>query len=221
MSTNIDNTLPSGSRKRRRPAVVCNECRRRKIACDRKSPCGQCIQYNSTCIYHSPNFLPSGATQPSLVAANTYTSPPSPITLDTFRSPQAPPSTQLTNTLLPSPSTLNNASGVVALVHTQTPNLPVVHATAPLQTSSSAVTDTAPQEQNQTLMKTQAASSPTTLTCTQPPLNGRFIKSRLFGRSHWMNSCIQVRMSLWSLLLLIPSQLLEPCESGIGCVGER
>ena len=202
MNTNTDNTLPSGSRKRRRPAVVCNECRRRKIACDRKSPCSQCIQYNSTCMYHSPNSLPRGVTQPSLVTANTYTLPTPSITLDTFPSPQAPPSAPLPDALLPPPSTVNNASGVVALVRTQSANLPVVHATATLQTSPIVASDTAPQEQNPTSMKTpastqsQASSSPTPLSCTQTPLNGRFIKSRLFGRSHWMNSCIQVRISL-------------------------
>ena len=217
MNTNIDNTLPSGSRKRRRPAVVCNECRRRKIACDRKSPCGQCIQYNSACMYHSPKSLPRGVTQPSLVTANTYTLPlPNPsITLDTFRSPEAPPSAPLPDALLPSPSTVNNALGVVALVRTQTPNLPLVHTTGTLQTSPIVASDTAPQEQNPTLMRppattqSQASSSPTPLSCTQAPLNGRFIKSRLFGRSHWMNSCIQVRISLCRILLLITSRLPE------------
>ncbi|EFX04036.1 c6 zinc finger domain containing protein [Grosmannia clavigera kw1407] len=38
-------------RKRRRPAVVCAECRRRKIACDRKTPCGQCALHNVECVY--------------------------------------------------------------------------------------------------------------------------------------------------------------------------
>ena len=220
MNTNADNTLPSGSRKRRRPAVVCNECRRRKIACDRKSPCGQCIQYNSTCMYHS-------IAQPSLVTANPYTLPTPSITLDKFRSSEAPSSARLPDALLPQPSTVKNASGLVALVRTQTPNLPGVYATATLQTSPIVAPDTAPQEQNPTSMKTQASrqsqatSSPTTLSCTQTPLNGRFIKSRLFGRSHWMNSCIQVRISLWRLLLLITSQLPELYGSGIRCEGER
>ena len=227
MNTNTDNTLPSGSRKRRRPAVVCNECRRRKIACDRKSPCGQCIQYNSTCMYNSPKSLPRGVAQPSLVTANTYNLPTPSTILDTFRSPEAPPSAPLPDALLPPTSTVNNASGLVALVRTQTPNLPGVHATANLQTSPIVAPDTAPQEQNPTSMKIQASrqsqviSSPSTLSCTQTPLNGRFIKSRLFGRSHWMNSCIQVRISLWRLLLLITSQLPELHGSGIRCEGER
>lgn len=41
------------SRKRRRQAVVCTECRRRKIACDRNAPCTQCIQSNSACTYYN------------------------------------------------------------------------------------------------------------------------------------------------------------------------
>lgn len=41
------------SRKRRRQAIVCTECRRRKIACDRNSPCAQCIQSNSPCTYYN------------------------------------------------------------------------------------------------------------------------------------------------------------------------
>ncbi|KAE9373126.1 hypothetical protein N431DRAFT_406457 [Stipitochalara longipes BDJ] len=42
-------------RKRRRPALSCVQCRRRKVKCDRKSPCTQCSQYNNTtCIYDDP-----------------------------------------------------------------------------------------------------------------------------------------------------------------------
>lgn len=43
-------TLPR--RQRRRPALSCVECRRRKIKCDRKTPCSNCLQYKSTmCTY--------------------------------------------------------------------------------------------------------------------------------------------------------------------------
>lgn len=39
-------------RKRRRPALSCVECRRRKVKCDRNSPCGQCRAHKSTaCTY--------------------------------------------------------------------------------------------------------------------------------------------------------------------------
>jgi hypothetical protein len=39
-------------RKRRRPAHSCTECRRRKVRCDRKKPCGQCVSHRSpSCTY--------------------------------------------------------------------------------------------------------------------------------------------------------------------------
>jgi hypothetical protein len=39
-------------RKRRRPALSCVECRRRKIKCDRCTPCGHCVQLKITkCTY--------------------------------------------------------------------------------------------------------------------------------------------------------------------------
>ncbi|KAM5449064.1 hypothetical protein McanCB49686_006876 [Microsporum canis] len=41
------------SRKRRRQTIVCTECRRRKIACDRNAPCTQCIQSKAACTYYS------------------------------------------------------------------------------------------------------------------------------------------------------------------------
>ncbi|KAL4894751.1 hypothetical protein BDV59DRAFT_163801 [Aspergillus ambiguus] len=43
---------PSGVRKRRRPAYSCIECRRRKVRCDRATPCGQCTAHNApSCTY--------------------------------------------------------------------------------------------------------------------------------------------------------------------------
>lgn len=41
-------------RKRRRPAVTCIECRRRKVKCDRALPCGPCILSSLPCTYNSP-----------------------------------------------------------------------------------------------------------------------------------------------------------------------
>jgi Fungal Zn(2)-Cys(6) binuclear cluster domain len=41
-------------RKIRRPAVVCRECRRRKIKCDRGHPCAQCSESLLHCSYTRP-----------------------------------------------------------------------------------------------------------------------------------------------------------------------
>ncbi|PTB66685.1 hypothetical protein BBK36DRAFT_1198111 [Trichoderma citrinoviride] len=37
--------------RRRRPALSCIECRRRKLKCDRKSPCSRCISTETQCTY--------------------------------------------------------------------------------------------------------------------------------------------------------------------------
>jgi len=46
----MDNTI----RKRRRPAVACTECRRRKVKCDRTLPCTSCFLGTLTCTYNLP-----------------------------------------------------------------------------------------------------------------------------------------------------------------------
>ncbi|KAI1483452.1 hypothetical protein F4774DRAFT_416565 [Daldinia eschscholtzii] len=58
-------------RRRRRLTMSCTECRRRKVACDRKNPCNNCTSRKSTCIYwkHQPKSSP-------------YVAPPTPSTLD-------------------------------------------------------------------------------------------------------------------------------------------
>ena len=62
----VDNTggPPKVSRKRRRPAVVCTECRRRKVACSRDTPCAQCVQFSATCTYPILDFPQDGRTRP-------------------------------------------------------------------------------------------------------------------------------------------------------------
>jgi hypothetical protein len=38
-------------RRRRRPALSCLPCRRRKIKCDRVNPCGRCVSTKTRCTY--------------------------------------------------------------------------------------------------------------------------------------------------------------------------
>jgi hypothetical protein len=48
----MDTSVP---RKRRRPALSCVQCRRRKVKCDRNNPCGQCmlLRNSDPCTYSS------------------------------------------------------------------------------------------------------------------------------------------------------------------------
>ncbi|KAL4748484.1 hypothetical protein BDW72DRAFT_205608 [Aspergillus terricola var. indicus] len=48
------NSAPGPERRRRRPAVSCSLCRRRKIKCNRESPCSNCIKSKAEpCVYDS------------------------------------------------------------------------------------------------------------------------------------------------------------------------
>lgn len=38
-------------RRRRRPALACLDCRRRKIKCDRNDPCANCTSFGTQCTY--------------------------------------------------------------------------------------------------------------------------------------------------------------------------
>lgn len=50
---------PDPPRKRRRPALSCAECRRRKIKCDRNVPCSPCKLSKSTTCTYSPEGISS------------------------------------------------------------------------------------------------------------------------------------------------------------------
>ena len=51
------------SRRRRRPALSCLECRRRKIKCDRNDPCAHCIAAKTKCAFRIYRDEASAQTQ--------------------------------------------------------------------------------------------------------------------------------------------------------------
>ncbi|KAL4986274.1 fungal-specific transcription factor domain-containing protein [Aspergillus falconensis] len=61
----------SSAPRRRRPALSCTNCRRRKLRCDRSLPCGQCIKSKTadSCVFSAPK--PSQSAASSSKAAST------------------------------------------------------------------------------------------------------------------------------------------------------
>jgi hypothetical protein len=56
--TQLQSTAPQPPpRKRRRPALSCEQCRRRKIKCDRAYPCSQCLQSKTGSCSYSPDTI--------------------------------------------------------------------------------------------------------------------------------------------------------------------
>ncbi|KAI0397748.1 hypothetical protein F5Y17DRAFT_413354 [Xylariaceae sp. FL0594] len=53
-SQRMGDVAPSRRRRRRRPALACLSCRRSKMRCDHRQPCGACVRSrHKTCIYDS------------------------------------------------------------------------------------------------------------------------------------------------------------------------
>lgn len=81
-------------RKRRRPALSCNECRRRKVKCDQKVPCTPCARSKTAVCVYDPDATPN-ARLFSSVSTNHNTSKILPkhtrndLTLDQTRNKQA------------------------------------------------------------------------------------------------------------------------------------
>ncbi|RAH65075.1 uncharacterized protein BO66DRAFT_475273 [Aspergillus aculeatinus CBS 121060] len=80
---------PAQPRRRRRPALACRECRRRKIKCDHKTPCAQCRRYGTSCLYTAYSFSSHGSPFGSAPNTNASLPPPPP--------PSLPPTTTTTN----------------------------------------------------------------------------------------------------------------------------
>lgn len=172
-------------RKRRRPAVACFECRRRKVKCDRNSPCAQCVQAGSaTCTYSPDAARLSGKQQPG-------------------HTPLTPDSINGTSNILVqrfgSPVESANLDGAasVSTYHNSTlassPNtVPLVEAPSwwhhDNRVSAAAVSNEALVGRIRRLEhKVAAANSSTLEHPVSEPVHVTFSKSRVFGRAHWMS----------------------------------
>ncbi|KAI1772968.1 hypothetical protein F4818DRAFT_129603 [Hypoxylon cercidicola] len=78
-------------RKRRRPALSCLECRRRKIKCDRNQPCAHCVSSRSQCSFKAYRDDDVSAQQPHQTSGNSWVSTSSPTAYAPTPLSQPPP----------------------------------------------------------------------------------------------------------------------------------
>ncbi len=197
VSPSGDFTVPiRPPRKRRRPALSCTECRRRKVRCDQKIPCTQCTKSK-----HAECKFDPDATPKARESANPTTSKLLPN--ETFDSPM----TRGTNSLNPQVAatlvsdirypTVNVSNEVAQLNDYPAPEQQVF----PLSASRSN-----PQEQqNVQELKDRVRQLETMVSCiinpdqgsaesnsdatnVFPRLKGSTHKARFFTMSHWMNT---------------------------------
>ena len=162
-------------RARRRPVVSCEECRRRKIKCDRTHPCQHCRQLKASCNY-SDGVAPLNSRD---------------VLADTPRRISKPPNS---NSVFPTASSASSGT------HNQNLQQPV-----PTSWISPNInvenTEESPrvlallakvQRLEQLLLEYMPEGLPENSTPSrsrEPPaqLRGTLSKTRVFGQTHWMN----------------------------------
>jgi hypothetical protein len=198
-------------RKRRRPALSCVLCRRRKVKCDRKLPCSQCSQYNNApCKYDDPEVAGLGKhsiTRQTLhnssrvIAANQthgVSNSREPILFNN-QNISAPPGFESR-----SPSSSAALVPAPAGEHPQSEQ----HAFEGSLGTSPSQPDSSVQELKDRVQKLEALITSSskygprpseidslTLATNIPKLRGNIDKTRFFGKSHWMNTYDDVFIS--------------------------
>ncbi|KAF2811584.1 uncharacterized protein BDZ99DRAFT_507974 [Mytilinidion resinicola] len=184
MISSAPESTPKAPRYRRRSTRSCQECRRRKVKCDRKEPCSHCVLSKTTCVY-TPG--------PVRTAAHTRESNISP----TSSSRGINTILQLESRPLPIPLNTRGSSGNggnpslaqpldPALNEIHEPN-ELNHRPRPLEQSfSSAATDSA----TETPLVSPPPGTSSFRNVVHSPQKKQFAlnKSRLFGQTHWTNA---------------------------------
>ncbi len=198
-------------RKRRRPALSCVLCRRRKVKCDSKLPCSQCSQYNNAaCKYddlevaglgkHSstPQTLHNSSRVIASSQSHGVVNSREPILLN-YQNISAPIGFES-----------RSPSSSVPLVPAPTAEHPqsAQHSFEGSIGAAPAQPDSSVQELKQWVLRLEALITSSskygprpsendslTLATNIPKLRGNIDKTRFFGKSHWMNTYDEVCIS--------------------------
>lgn len=176
-------------KKRRRPALSCETCRRRKVKCDRNQPCGQCLQTKTaSCSYslirpgvprRTRNTISSASFSglSSTEIPNRARSIPSSSNTHASSVRLSPSSTQPSNTTRPS----SYSSSIVE--PSESHQRETIHSKVLLERIRNL-------EEQLAISKSEGKSkSLSSIQDTTPKtLGGTISKTRFFGGSHWMYS---------------------------------
>jgi len=165
----------ASSKRRRRPALSCVQCRARKVRCDRNSPCSQCVKTKCVqCIFAPlPQFAWTSG-RPSDIPAS-----------DASASVSASTTTTIGGLNGHAPSAASSPSGA------HTPD-----SSASVQSLLQRVKHLESQLDARKRHSDLDASRAVPLARSEPgqarkpyPVRGMQHKTRFFGQSHWMNGC--------------------------------
>lgn len=184
-------------RKRRRPALACEQCRRRKVKCDRTCPCDQCTKTKSSAC----TYAPDDRSAPYIRMRNGDSRHSSSPRSDSPTTPsESPTYSEMLSTISAfGPRVSQVSTTTVSPAHPEGParerggkltfglEQTLIDRVASLERKVSQEAKSRPSEPNLASPSRQDYVKPSTLS-----LKGVFSKTRLFGQSHWMNNSQQV-----------------------------
>ncbi|KAE8153572.1 hypothetical protein BDV25DRAFT_149100 [Aspergillus avenaceus] len=207
-------TMSESGPRRRRPAVSCTLCRRRKTRCDRKVPCSNCVRSkNAHCVYTShPSDhprRPDHGQRTELVFAqadgrNPYLSPVDQPSLSKPSTDAGHAAASIVGSSTNAPTPTSQASGreVEAMksrireleeqLAKATQGAPQASVPAPVVTVSAAV----PVVDQSSLTYVDSQLFGETQVITRSIIH----KSRMFGQSHWINGIIGLCRDIFEAL---------------------
>lgn len=189
-------------RKRRRPALSCFECRRRKIKCDRNFPCKQCVQSRiQTCTFspHAATGTAFGGVRNSIPTSSTLPSINETANADSAQSEKVPdcrkqPEPSAPHTTLPDPQRVGPRLRVSPVLSGPTNEGP------PHGDSNSGRKNRIPVQRERSIScstpkQSAFANDFEAIQNATPDLQGIYLKGRLYGPSHFKSTFEQVQES--------------------------
>lgn len=188
--------MQASRRSRRRLPRSCEECRRRKVKCDRSHPCSHCVMTKCRCLYSSGPHLP-------LMHPGRQVRQASPLSNYLQKSQAANGGSELSPNSRQRLGSDNSSSGFIP---TATESGPVgLFRSHPPRLSQVMVSETADSTSEPPLPPPPCLQNTSTSVTEPNPVlssrkngNGlssqllRLHKSRLFGRTHWSNVVYEV-----------------------------
>ncbi|KAI0399348.1 hypothetical protein F4802DRAFT_50490 [Xylaria palmicola] len=193
----------SGQKRRQRPTLACESCRKSKVRCDRQQPCGACVRSrHKTCVFETPRSLAprrSGIT--SLTADRSR-----PAERDGRSDYGLGPATPVSSTLTP-PDHDSDLDGARVFPPRDTdPAVPIVDANGVLERlfrlerrldQSTAAREPPERNQAQPSSRSEGQVIESYLAADIHAMSRSVVsKTRYFGQSHWMNGIVHFKSML-------------------------
>ncbi|KAK3381478.1 hypothetical protein B0H63DRAFT_475812 [Podospora didyma] len=207
--------MSESERRRRRPAVSCSLCRRRKIRCNRESPCSNCVRSGvEHCVYDNNNPPP---------LARPRTQAPGPVAGPLPTLAAGPPSsTTALSTAIPRHSPRSLAASSTASTLAASGDVDgLTRRIKQLEDQLSKVAPTSAPSPNPNGIETTTSRIGGIIHVHREQGISRSIshKKRLFGQSHWINAVVSLSHDTFNALepyLLQESKALsgiQKCKS--------